>query len=182
MKDRRTQLHILSGGHEADERHIWYALRGPDLDPEAISALTGIRPDRAHRRGEARPRTGEPYPDVALKSPASMAWMIDSGLPRSAEVHDHLEALIARLAPARPAFIALGVRYEATVVGAVTLAEAQGPLVAITPAVAASLAELNALLAFDLYAATLDPSRSARRPGRPERSSSEGRGARVTSA
>ena len=133
-----------SGAHERDERHVWYMLVGPDLDPQAISARTGIEPDQAWRAGEPRPRTGAPY--------AEGAWLLESGLPRSAEFHDHLDALIARLRPAWEAFIDLGRRHKASVGAAITSYGAQGPLVQVSPDVSAALAEINATLGFDLYA------------------------------
>jgi hypothetical protein len=119
-------------------------LVGPDLDPRSITGQTGIEPDEARRAGDAKPRTGAPY--------AEGAWLLESGLPRSAEFHDHLDALIARLRPAWPTFVDLGRRYEASVGTAIYSYEAQGPLVQVLPDVSAALAEINATLGFDLYA------------------------------
>jgi hypothetical protein len=144
MKGRRKELADLSGGHPDDRRHVWYALRGPDLDPAEITDATGIAPDQAWKAGDGKPRTGLPYSEGA--------WLIDSGLGEADEFHDHLDALLARLRPAWHTFANLGQRYEADVDAAIYCMEAQGPLVIVVPEVSASLVELNASLGFDLYA------------------------------
>lgn len=140
----REELRELSGGHPADRRHVWYSLGGHDLDPAAVTKLTGIEPDQSWLRGDPKPRTGIPSADGA--------WLLESGLGPSDEFHDHLDALLNRLRPAWKAFVDLGQEYEATVEAAIYLLEAQGPLVQLLPDVANALGELHATLGFDLYA------------------------------
>ena len=142
--DTRKALRALSGGHPNDQRHVWYAVAGKDLDPAAVTELTAIQPDRSWQRGDPKPRTGLPYADGA--------WLLDSGLGSSDEFHDHLDALLARLRPAWSAFVDLGRRYEATIEAAIYCYEVQGPLVQVVPDVASAISELNATLGFDIYA------------------------------
>ena len=141
----RRMLSELSGGHPKDRRRVWYSLRGESLDPTDITGLVGISPDRGWRAGNLKPRTGKPYREGA--------WIIDSGLEDDDEVHDHLDALLARMRPAWATFVDLGRRFEASVGAVVDMAEAQGPLVTVLPDVSGALAELNADIGFDLYAA-----------------------------
>jgi Domain of unknown function (DUF4279) len=141
----RRLLSELSGGHPKDRRRVWYELRGESLDPTEITGRVGISPDRAWRADDLKPRTGKPYGEGA--------WMIDSGLEDDDEVHDHLDALLARMRPDWATFVDLGRRFDASVGAVIELAEAQGPLVAVLPDVSAAVAELNATIVLDLYSA-----------------------------
>lgn len=142
--DTRRSLRALSGGHPNDRRRVWFSIASPDLDPGAVTELTGIEPDRSWRRGDPKPRTRTPYPDGA--------WLLESGLGPSDEFHDHLAALIGRLRPGWAAFVDLGRRHDANVDVVIECLEAQGPLVQVLPDVASALSELNATLGFDIYA------------------------------
>jgi hypothetical protein len=144
VRDKRQQLREISGGHERDRRYVWYSLRGPDLNPEEITRLTGIAPDKAWHAGDPKPRTGIPQREGV--------WILDSGLGESEEFHVHLDALIARMRPAWTTFVDLGRRLDVDVEAAIYLLGAQGPLVQVLPDVSVALAELNATLGFDLYA------------------------------
>ncbi len=146
MTTTRGALRELSGGHERDVRRVWYALRGIDVDPDGVTKLTGIKPDRVGRRGEPTPWTGIPR--------AEGLWLLFSGLGDADEFHEHLDALVGRLRPAWGAFVDLGRVHNAEVGAAIHLVEAQGPLIVVLPDVSASLAELGAAFAFDLYALT----------------------------
>lgn len=140
----RKRLHDLSGGHEKDGRFASYSLRGLDVDPDEITRLTGLSPDRAWRIGDPRARTGLPY--------KFSNWEVDSGLSERDEIHDHLDALLGRLGPAWSTFVELGQRYGAFVFTAIYVSGAEGPVVTLLPDVANALSELNATLDFDLYA------------------------------
>jgi hypothetical protein len=144
VEDKRQWLREISGGHERDRRFVSYSLGGPDLDPEEVTRLTGIAPDQAWRAGDPKPRTGIPQPEGV--------WIINSGLGERDEFHDHLDALVTRMRPAWATFVELGRRFDAEVEAAIYLLGAQGPLVQVLPDVSAALAEVNATVAFDLYA------------------------------
>jgi hypothetical protein len=150
----RAKLREYSGGHPNDARHVSYVLRGPDLDPDAITRLTGLTPGFGFRRGELKvwpkgPRKGEP---INGRSYDHGAWFLESGRNDSDEFHEHLDALLGLMRANWATFVELGQRYAAEVWIAIYLREAQGPLVQLLPDVAASFAELNATLSFDLYA------------------------------
>jgi hypothetical protein len=140
----RARLSASGHGHPKDSRFAWYFLRGPAVNPDEVSQLTGMTPDTAWHVGDPKPRTGIPH-TVGF-------WSVDSGLTPSDEFHEHLDALLERLRPSWSTFVALGQRFGAGVDSAIYLREAQGPLVQLLPDVAAALSELNATLGFDLYA------------------------------
>jgi Domain of unknown function (DUF4279) len=144
MDDRRKELEDMSGGNTDDRRRVSYSLGGPDLDPDQLTKATGINPDFTARAGTPRPRTGLIH-DQGI-------WLVDSGLDRSAEFHQHIDSLLARLTPAWGALVEMGQRFEADVDVAIHLAEAEGPVVVLLPDAAAKFAELNASVCFDLYA------------------------------
>jgi hypothetical protein len=144
VHDRRQALRDASGGHPNDQRYVSFILRGRDLDPDEITDSTGLTPSRAFRLGDPKPRTGIPH--------ERGAWILESGLGESDEFHDHLDALLARMRPAWPTFVALGHRYDAELSVGVFMRRAQGPLVEVVPDVVAAIAELNAAIWLDLYA------------------------------
>jgi hypothetical protein len=129
--------------HARDDRYVWFVLAG-DFEPDEITRATALTPTNAHRKGD-RPRPG------AARLKKSL-WSIDSGLTPSDEFHEHLDALLSRLRPAWTALCALGATHEAFVRAAIYCRQVQGPLVQVSPAHAAALAELRATLDFDIYA------------------------------
>lgn len=129
--------------HARDERYLWFALEG-DFDPDAISQATGLSPDKSFRKGTS------PRPGASIRKAST--WMIDSRLTPSDEFHEHLEDLLARLRPAWEQVCALGRTYDSFVTAAIYCRWSQGPLVVVSPAHSAALAELGAELGFDIYA------------------------------
>jgi hypothetical protein len=129
--------------HDRDERYVWFGLDG-DFDPDEISRVTGLTPDTAFAKG-TRPRPG-----ASLRKVSS--WQIESRLTPADEFHDHLEDLLARLRPAWGELCALSRTYDAFVTAAIYCRWSQGPLVVVSPAHAAAIAELGAQLGFDIYA------------------------------
>ena len=128
--------------HARDERYVWFVLVG-DFDPDGISRATGLSPTKVRRKGDVL-RSG-----VALEH---SSWSIDSSLSPSDEFHEHLDHLLGRLRPGWTALCALGATHEAHVEAAIYCRQAQGPLVQISPAHGAAIAELGATLGFDIYA------------------------------
>lgn len=129
--------------HARDERYVWFGFEG-DFDPDEISRLTGLTPDKAFRKG-TRPRPGASLRKVS-------GWMVDSRLTPADEFHDHLADLLARLQPAWDELCALGRTHSAFVTAAIYCRWSQGPLVEVSPAHGAAIAELGATLGFDIYA------------------------------
>jgi hypothetical protein len=70
-----------------------------DLDPEQISSLLGIKPDHSHRKGEPnnkRTKSGK----VIIGHPYKTGiWNINSNLPETSSLEEHLNSLLDRLEP-----------------------------------------------------------------------------------
>jgi hypothetical protein len=129
--------------HDRDERYVWFGFEG-DFDPDEISRRTGLTPNNAFMKG-TRPRPGASVRRVSV-------WTIDSGLTPADEFHEQLEDLLTRLRPAWDELCALGRTYDAFVTAAIYCRWSQGPLVVVSPAHGAAIAELGAELGFDIYA------------------------------
>ena len=129
--------------HARDERYVWFVLVG-DFDPDEITRVTGLTPSEIRRIGD-KPRPGA----AALKN---SSWSIESGLAPSDEFHEHVDDLLGRLRPGWSALRALGGAHEAHVEAAIYCRQAQGPLLQVSPAHGAAIAELGATLGFDIYA------------------------------
>jgi hypothetical protein len=140
------RLDELTGGHPDDCRFAAYVIRGVDVNPEEITQLTGIKPDDSWHIGDQLRHLPRRAPDSV--------WRINSGLADSDEFHRHIAALLARIRPAWPEFVSLGVRYSPYIDISIHLHEAQGPLVILLPDMMRDLAELNVEVGFDLYALT----------------------------
>src|SRR5882672_4187740 len=75
---------------------VTYSVAAPDLDPDVVSAATGLRPDESARRGDARTnRAGTP-----LVPEREGWWALGTrGKLGSKDVRDHLRYLHERLLP-----------------------------------------------------------------------------------
>ena len=82
---------------------------------------------------------------------------MDSGLKPSDEFHEHLEDLLARLHPGWSDLCGFGKVHDAGVAAAIYCRQGQGPLVRVSPAHGAAIAELGATLGFDIYTLPEDP-------------------------
>ena len=119
---------------------VYYAIYGPDLDPDAVTAATGLEPDTLYRAGELKPNR---------RIRKDGFWKLHSGLPQGAAFEAHVDALLTRLRPAWSTLVELGRRHHAYVEAAIDLNHSPG--LGIGPAAMAALVELNAELGFDLY-------------------------------
>jgi hypothetical protein len=129
--------------HARDQRYVWFGLEG-DFDPDDISRATGLTPSRTFVKG-TNPRLG-----AAPRE--SSGWIVDSGLAPSIEFHQHLDCLLARLRPAWGVLRVLAREHEAFITAAIYCRWSQGPMVQISPAHSAAIAELGATIDFDIYA------------------------------
>jgi hypothetical protein len=70
-----------------NEAEVYFALYGPDLDPDEVTRIVGLEPTSVTRRAEPRPKHS--------------IWKVSSGKIENdtIDVYDMSAALVARLAP-----------------------------------------------------------------------------------
>lgn len=66
-------------------------LHGFDIDPDQISKILSLSPTQVWLKGESIQKT-------ALKR-KSNGWVLSSGLEKSAELYDHINALFSKIKP-----------------------------------------------------------------------------------
>ena len=78
------------GGPDAARFQACLRISGPELDPVRVSALLGLEPAQAHRRGD--PRYGSQrrqYSDYSVG-----VWILEPGLHPASSLLDQLERLL----------------------------------------------------------------------------------------
>ena len=137
--------------HESHIRGVTvtFSVSAPELDPDAVTAATGLAPDDAARRGDVRRnRKGTPL------RPESQGWWAfgTQGKVASKDVRDHFHYLHERLLPHAETLRAFGrggetffdVLWQSTYLYAGT-----GPL--LDAASIAGVTALGAGMGFDIY-------------------------------
>jgi hypothetical protein len=134
---------IGTAGGPIDETHVTLAVHGDDLDPEAVTALFGCRPTRAHRRGERKGPRSLPY--------RRGAWLLVSRCMAPEEPESLMRAFLDKL-PASDAFwTKLHAAYDVQLwFGLFLRASNRG--FDLSPEIMARLASLRLALIFDIYA------------------------------
>jgi Domain of unknown function (DUF4279) len=87
------------GGEAPDVKKASFRLHGDELDPGAVTRATGLTPDSAHRKGDARESKSGRHTTWSRS-----LWLIDSSYhlpPSTACLEDHLSWLPDTLEPAR---------------------------------------------------------------------------------
>jgi len=69
---------------------------GKDLEPSVVTDALGLPPTRSHRKGDAMPR----YPE---RTRPRGSWGLDSELPETATVEEHVAHLLDRIGASAPA-------------------------------------------------------------------------------
>jgi hypothetical protein len=111
------------------------------LSPEDISLRVGLEPSRCWRPGDLRPQT--------IIRERETGWLVTSGLPESAELTEHVGALLARLRGRESALRELSAT-ERVEVSCVIYSETE-PTINLGPELIRGIANLGAGLDFDLY-------------------------------
>jgi hypothetical protein len=91
-----------------DEAIVSFRVVGEEVRPAELSARLGITPDKAATMGDPHPRRPE------RRYPRGF-WVVDSPLPPSAPLEDHLTVLLDRLEPHRDALDASRIAWAAYV-------------------------------------------------------------------
>jgi len=80
-------------------------LVGEHVDPDVVSRITGLRADRACRRGDVV-KVARPHPD-AIHTRQHGLWLITSeGQIETADLEDHVEWLLQKIEPAKDEMVA----------------------------------------------------------------------------
>jgi hypothetical protein len=144
---RRFDEMLSFGGDLPDRKHASFRVTGADLSPGRITAATGLTPDIAYRRGDARPNG-----TIAQRRGQ---WSIDSSPPldkHGNHLEDHLRWLLGRLEPN-----AAAIRRICEEDGLVSdfycgyfMGQANSGF-EISPEILAGIASLGAILGLDIY-------------------------------
>ena len=135
-----------------------FSLSALDLDPGAISLVTGLKPDRAAKRGdERRNHKGQ------LLSPHDEGfWMISSSSRvESKDINDHIDSLLTLLLPHRETFLQVveqmkGEAFFDVLWTSSYLYAGTGPL--ISREALRGMSDLGASIGFDIYQDAVDES------------------------
>lgn len=112
-----------------------------ELVPELVSAAIGISCDRCWRIGDLRPKT--------IIKEKQNGWILDSGLPRTATLDEHINALLSILEPRADSVRQLSV--ASTVELSCVVYSDHNPGLSFDASVIAKIARLGAGLDIDLY-------------------------------
>ena len=114
---------------------------GDDLDPEGVSALLGGIPSRSHRKGDA-------LDGDALPAPTG-AWVLDTSLPDTAEIEEHVSELFGKLTSDLDEWGTLSARFAVDVRCELEVGDA-GEGFDLSPRLAAALGERGVVLSFSM--------------------------------
>lgn len=131
---------------------VWaaFVLTGFDLDPDQVTALTGITPSKTWRLGEIiNPR--------AIMRYQHYGWRVKSDLSLSADLEEHVRTVLEQLKPAWPVLVELGRRYDVEIACVVRSFGGDRPSMHFDKDSVKRIAELNAALDIDLYVFDDDP-------------------------
>ena len=91
--------YVSVGGERLDRRHATFRLTGDLLDPDQITAATGLEPTSSHRAGDPRKATERSPTPSAYRSGL---WALDSEATlarHEGTLDDHLNVLLGLLEP-----------------------------------------------------------------------------------
>lgn len=125
---------------------MYYQLTSTDLDPDAVTAATGITPTKGWRVGDVAYVTGRRT--VYRKT---NGWRVQSDPSMSKDLDDHVLWVLGRLEAGWTALSILGRQYDAVLQCVIDTAEWTGPAMGFDPDVIARLAELHAAIDVDYY-------------------------------
>lgn len=114
---------------------------GDDLDPDGVSALLGGVPTRSHRTGDALDGDVLPAP--------TGAWVLDSSLPDTAEIEEHVSELLAKLTGDVDEWGTLSARFAVDVRCELEVGEL-GEGFDLSPRLAAALGKRGIVLSFSV--------------------------------
>ena len=114
---------------------------GDDLDPEGVSALLGMEPTHGRRKGDAV--DGDALPA------ATGAWILESSLPETAEIEEHVSQLLAPLSGDLDEWGTVTTNFSADMRCDLTLGNGSEAF-DLSPRLAQSLAERGIVISFHI--------------------------------
>ena len=129
-----------------------FYLTARDLDPEAVSQITGLHPDRTARRGDERRN----YKGDLITPHDEGLWMISSAARvQSKDVNDHLHSLLTVLLPYQEIILQIiaemkGESFFGVLWTSNYLYAGTGPV--LSHEVVRGISDLGASIGFDIYA------------------------------
>jgi hypothetical protein len=114
---------------------------GDDLDPEGVSALLGGAPTRCHRKGET--------PDGEVLPAGTGAWVLESPLPDTVEIEEHVAELFAKLTSDVDEWTTVSAQSAVDIRCELEVGES-GEGFDLSPRLAAALAERGVVLSFSV--------------------------------
>lgn len=119
-----------------------FTLTGSDLDPDRVTALTGVQPSRTWR-------TGELITERAIVRYKNNGWTLRSNV--SGDLNEEISDVLDLLQPAWSQFVALSSRSYAEIACVVYSYGGARPPIHFDRDIVRRAAELNAAIDVDLY-------------------------------
>ena|SRR5579883_1823616 len=121
-----------------------FRITGRDLDPDAVSQVTGVSPSTTWRMGE-------PVGTASRVVRRENGWVINSGLSSSEDVNAHVHSLLQVLRRSWNEFVEFGKAYDAEFSCVISSFAGDRPPIYFDKETVHQAAELNAELDVDLY-------------------------------
>ncbi len=125
-------------------QYVEYRLYGADLDPDRVTASTGILPRATWRTGDLV------HPEAILRHKVN-GWAVRSKVDQGAELVAHFESVLEQLRPGWDALVELGTQHWAVFECVLKVYEAQGPELYLSSNILGFVTQLHADIGFDLY-------------------------------
>ncbi len=126
------------------ETRVYFGVFEFGDDPCVVTSLMRVEPTSAWVKGE---HYSQEHP-TAIRTHSR--WSLDSGLPRSASIEEHLTALLVILKPLRKQIVEASERFS-TRIGVAQYIYETNPQFFLEPATLQGLADLRLLVYFDQY-------------------------------
>jgi|LSQX01.3.fsa_nt_gb hypothetical protein len=80
---------------------VTFRIMGDELEPSKISILLGISPHQSHKKGEPNTSKTKKGKIVSYSPFNSGLWLINSNLPESSCLEDHINSILTCLEPVK---------------------------------------------------------------------------------
>lgn len=122
-----------------------FSITDLDCDPEKMTERLRVQPTKIWRVGDERSKPGS---GLIFEN---SGWRIESDLPRTKPVRDHVANLLQRMAPGWSALKQISAGYYIELALAITMRGGDRPELHFDAADIGKLAEVNAHIDVDLY-------------------------------